>query len=157
MESTREQLDHHRFFKKMPAELLDRLADCAERVSFDEDEEILTEGSPANSFYAVLSGRVSVGLRTPNRGLATIETLHSGDILGWSWLIPPYRWNFDAIALEPVDAIEFHADRLRPFMDSDPQAAHALILGIAAVMEERLQSAGIRLLDLYGGNHDASS
>lgn len=140
----------HRFFQPLEPEMRERLAECAEYVKYDKGARILTEGDPANSFFAIQGGRVAVGVHTPHRGLAIIETLQTGDVLGWSWLLPPYRWNFDAVALAPVRAIEFHAQCIRPYLDENPKAAYALVTGIAGVMEERLQSARMRLIDLYG-------
>jgi len=149
-----DELAEHRFFARLPDELRVRLADCANNVVFDTGRQLLKEGAPADSFFAVRAGRVAVGIRTPNRGLALIETLHTGDILGWSWLFPPYRWHFDAVAIEPVRAIELHAECIRSYLEGRPQAGFDLVLGVAAVMEERLESARLRLLDLYGSGDD---
>lgn len=152
----KQELASHRFFRSLPEELRDRLAGCGEFVSFDKETEILTEGAPANSFFAIRSGRVAIGVHTPNRGLVTIETLHSGDIAGWSWLFPPYRCHLDAVALEPVEAIELHAQCIRSYVDEDPKAGLLLVNAIAAVMEERLESARMRLVDLYGGDDEST-
>lgn len=149
-----DELAAHRFFTALPVELRARLADCANNVVFVAGQQLLREGTPADSFFAIRSGRVAVGMRTPNCGLALIETLHAGDILGWSWLLPPYRWHFDAVAIEPVRAIELHAACIREYLDGRPQAGFDLVRGIAAVMEERLESARMRLLDLYGSGDD---
>jgi CRP/FNR family transcriptional regulator, cyclic AMP receptor protein len=148
------EMHRHRFFSGMSDAMQDRLAGCSEFVSFAAGETILKEGAPANSFYAIRSGRVSVGVRTPNRGLAVIDTLHDGEILGWSWLIKPFRWTYEAVATEPVRAIEFHADCIRPYLDEEPAAGYELVTRIAGVMAERLQSAGLRLIDIYGVHDD---
>ncbi|MEI6621294.1 MAG: cyclic nucleotide-binding domain-containing protein [Actinomycetes bacterium] len=145
-----ETLANHRFFKPLPDELADQFAGCSEFVAFTEGQQLLTEDEPADCFYALRSGRVAVGVHTPNRGFVTIETLHSGDILGWSWLFPPYRWHFDAIALKPVTAIKLHAPCIRTFLDEHPEVGYQLAIGIATVMEDRLESARMRLLNLYG-------
>ena len=145
-----DELAAHRFFARLPDDLRTRLADCANNVAFAAEQRLLSEGAPAGSFFAIRSGRVAVGIRTPNRGLAVIETLHAGDLLGWSWLFPPYRWHFDAVALEPVRAVELHAPCIRSYVEEHPRAGYDLVRGIAEVMEERLESARLRLLDLYG-------
>lgn len=144
------EMSSHRFFADMSEPMRKRLAACSEFVSFGADETILKEDAPANSFWAIRSGRVAVGVRTPNRGLVVINTLHAGEILGWSWLIKPYRWTFEAVTLEPVRAIEIHAECLRPYLDEDPAAGYELVTRIAGVMAERLESAGLRLVDIYG-------
>lgn len=148
--SISEDLEQQRFFRELSLDMRGRLSACAERVKFDKDVPILTEGGPADNFFVILGGRVAVGVHTPERGLAVIETLQAGDVLGWSWLFKPYRWNFDAVTTRPVRAIEFNARCLRPYLDQNPRAAFELVTGIAGVMEDRLQSARMRLIDLYG-------
>jgi CRP/FNR family transcriptional regulator, cyclic AMP receptor protein len=150
-----DELAEHRFFSRLPQDLRERLADCAHNVVFDTGGQVLREGLPADSFFAIRAGRVAVGVRAPNGGLGLIETLHAGDILGWSWLFPPYRWHFDAVAIEPVRAVELHADCIRAYLAEHPQAGYELVRSIAEVMEERLESARMRLLDLYGRGDDA--
>lgn len=143
-----------RFFASFPPTLTLRLAKCAERVSYPAEATILTEGAPADGFWVIESGRVAVGVSTPQRGLAVIETLARGDILGWSWLFPPHRWNFDAVTLEPVSAIQIHASCLREYLEEHPKAAYRLLAGVAGVMAERLESARMRLIDIYGSGDD---
>lgn len=98
------------------------------------------------------AGRVSVGVHVPSKGLVSLETLHRGDIMGWSWVLPPYRWHFDAVALEQVRAIELHADCILPYLEEDPAAGFRVMSSVARIMEERLDSARMRLLDLFGGS-----
>jgi CRP/FNR family cyclic AMP-dependent transcriptional regulator len=148
------ELAEHRFFRGMPAAIVARLADCAERVTVDKGEQMLTEGELADSFYVIQHGRVAVGIHTPNQGLAVIQTVQGGDVLGWSWLFPPHRWRFDAVALRQVQAIKINVQSLRPYLEEHPRAALDLASVVAGVMEDRLQSAGMRLLDLYGKTDD---
>ena len=145
-----EVLAEHRFFQQLPDEIRTRLADCANNVVFGAGETLCTEGTPARSFFAVRAGRVSVGVHVPSKGLVSLETVQSGDILGWSWVLPPYTWHFDAVALEPVRAVELHADCILPYLDENPAAGYRLMRAVALIMEDRLRSARLRLLDLYG-------
>lgn len=154
MRHVADELAGHRFFARLPEDLRTRLADCANNVVFAAEQRLLAEGAPASSFFAIRSGRVAVGIRTPNRGLAVIETLHAGDILGWSWLFAPYRWHFEAVAVEPVRAVELHAECIRRYVEEHPRAGWDLVRGIAEDMEERLESARLRLIDLYGGGDE---
>ncbi|MGV1037205.1 MAG: cyclic nucleotide-binding domain-containing protein [Candidatus Nanopelagicales bacterium] len=151
-----EVLAGHRFFAPLPQEFRGRLAGCSRLIEFEEGEHLVSAGSAANSFFAIRSGRVAIGIQTPNRGLAVIETLHAGDIVGWSWLFPPFRWHFDAVAVRPVRAVELNAQCIRSYLDENPQAGFELVCGLASVMEERLESARMRLIDLYG-DADVSS
>ena len=152
--SIAEEFDRHRFFTRLSPAMRQRLAQCAEHVEFPADHPVLIEGEPANSMYAILKGRVAVGVRSPQRGLQVIDTLQRGDILGWSWLFEPYLWTFDAVTVKPVRAIEIHVDCIRPYLAEDPLAANELLREVAAVMAERLASARLRLIDMFGAGHD---
>ena len=156
MQSIADELAAHRFFAHLPAELREQLAGCANNIAVETGTRLISEGGAADTFYAIRSGRVAVGSRPPNGALALIETLHSGDVLGWSWLLPPHRWRFDAIAVEPVRAIQLHAPCVRAYLDAHPEAGYEVALRVAGIMAERLESARLRLLDLYGrGNAGA--
>ena len=131
---------------------IDRLAQHATEVRFAVGELVLEEGGDATVFYLVTSGRVSLEIHASGRGRLLVETIGPGGIVGWSWLFPPYRWHFDARALEPVTALAFDGAAVRESAGSDPAFGYALLLGFSGVMLDRLQSTRVRLLDLYG--HD---
>ena len=110
----------------------------------------MTENEQANTFFALRHGTVALETYVPQRGAVTIETLHGGDILGWSWLFPPYRTMFDARALGVVRTIAFDAACLRGKCEQDAQLGYTLMQRFAEVMVERLQATRLRLLDVYG-------
>jgi CRP-like cAMP-binding protein len=126
------------------------IAGCAHNVVFEPDHLILHEGDPANTFLVIRRGAVAIETWVPRRGPVMIETLHDGDLLGWSWLTPPYRVMFDARVLETTHAIEFDGACLRGKCDSDPSLGYDVLKLFAAVITERLQATRMRLLDLYG-------
>jgi CRP-like cAMP-binding protein len=126
------------------------VAGCARNVRFDAGEYIFREGDPANLFYAIRHGAVALEIHVPAREAVIIETLHEEDLLGWSWLFPPYRWSFDARATEPVGALAFDGSCLRGKCESDHDLGYELMSRIAQVIIERLQATRLRLLDVYG-------
>jgi CRP-like cAMP-binding protein len=95
-------------------------------------------------------GSVAIELYSPPRGGVTIETLAPGEVLGWSWLLPPYRWHFDARALSQVRVTAFDGACLRRKCEEDPALGYELMQRFAQVMLERLQWTRLRLLDVYG-------
>jgi CRP-like cAMP-binding protein len=101
-------------------------------------------------FYAVRSGAVGLELASPTQSPLVIETLHEGDVLGWSWLFPPYRVRYDARAIGEVHAIAFDGACLRGKCDDDHDLGYELMRRFAQVITERLQATRIRLLDVYG-------
>lgn len=136
------------FFKGLQLAHLQALADCAMQTSFAAGETLFCERDPANRFYVITGGSVALESH-PNRGEPIrILTLGAGDALGWSWLFPPYRWHFDARALEPVNAIFFYATRLSEHCETDPELGYALVMRMAEVMMHRLQATQHLLFEI---------
>jgi CRP-like cAMP-binding protein len=138
------------FFAGLSAEQLDLLAGCASNVHFDEGQVVFREGEPADTFYVVRHGTVALEIFAPGRGGIVVETIESGEVLGWSWLFPPFRWHFDARALTPIRATAFDGACLRGKCADDPALGYDLMTRFAQVLMERLQWTRLRLLDVYG-------
>jgi CRP-like cAMP-binding protein len=111
---------------------------------------ILREGEDANQFYLIRSGKVSIQLMTPNKGPVIIQTLHEGDILGWSWLVPPFTWHFDAKAIELTRMIALDGKCLRAKCEEDHDLGYELLKRFADIMSKRLESTRLQLMDIYG-------
>jgi len=137
-------------FDGLTSEELELVAGCGTNTHFGEGETLFRQGDEANTFYVVRHGSVALELFVPGRGPVMIETIESGDVVGWSWLFPPYRWYFDARALAAVRASVFDGACLRGKCEADPRLGYALMSRFAQVMMERLNSTRIRLLDVYG-------
>ncbi|WP_189133263.1 cyclic nucleotide-binding domain-containing protein [Wenjunlia tyrosinilytica] len=129
---------------------LERLMEFSRQVNFPAGSRLFEEGGRADHFWIIRSGSVDLSLHIPGRAAPRVETLGPGELLGWSWLFPPYRWHFGAQALSPVRALEFDAERVRQLCREDPALGHDLVLACAQVIADRLKSARTRLLDLYG-------
>ena len=108
------------------------------------------EGYPAHRFWLIRQGRVALDFPVPGRGDVVIEHLGPGTVVGWSWLFPPYRWHFGAVAAEQTLAVELDGPGVRRLCDDDPVLGYDLTTRFAAVLVDRLQAARVRLLDLYG-------
>lgn len=137
-------------FRGLEPQELALLAGCASNVQFDVGTALFREGDPADVFYALRHGTVALEMFVPARGAVTIETLEAGEVLGWSWLFPPYRWHFDAKALTAIRATAFDGACLRSKCQEDPELGYDLMLRFAQVLMERLQWTRLRLLDVYG-------
>jgi CRP-like cAMP-binding protein len=129
--------------------LRQQLAEFASETTFPGGERIFVEGGPANRFWLVESGAVGLGLRVPGRGDQIVETVAAGQLLGWSWLQPPYRWRFEAASIAAVAAIEFDAAGVRRRCDDDPRFGYAIMRLFLPVVADRLQASRLRLLDLW--------
>ena len=145
-----EILEQVPFFEGMSEEAITLIAGCGSNVRFEAGETIFRQGDAADTFFVIRHGTVAVGNFVPPRGELVIETLESGDLLGWSWLFPPYRSHFDARALSAVRATQFDGACLRDKCAADPVLGYDLMSRFAQVLIERLQWTRLRLLDVYG-------
>jgi CRP-like cAMP-binding protein len=137
-------------FEGMSDPELELLAGCASNVRFREGELVFREGQPADTFYVVRHGTVALETFVPPLGGVTIQTVEAGEVVGWSWLFPPYRWHLDARALTTVRATAFDAACLRQKCEDDTALGYDLMKRFAQVVIERLQWTRLRLLDVYG-------
>jgi CRP/FNR family cyclic AMP-dependent transcriptional regulator len=142
-------LAEHPFFKGLIKPYLELLAGCASNVRFEAGEYILRQGQEANNFYIIRHGKVALELLSPGRGSITIETIGVGDVLGWSWLFPPYHWRFDARAIELTRAIALDGVCLREKCESDHNLGYELMKRFAEIVTQRLQATRLQLLDVY--------
>ncbi|HEX7536390.1 MAG TPA: cyclic nucleotide-binding domain-containing protein [Dermatophilaceae bacterium] len=150
MRTIEQYLPDHPFFAGLDADALALVAGCATNVTFAPGEFVFREGQPANQFFVVRRGRVALELHGPSSGTMVIDTADAGDVLGWSWLVPPYIWLFDARAVEPTGAVAFDGECLRGKCEEDPRLGYALMKMVTQVMLSRLTAARVRLLNLYG-------
>jgi CRP/FNR family cyclic AMP-dependent transcriptional regulator len=137
-------------FEGLDPEALGLIAGCASNVHFDQGAVLFREGDPADTFFLIRHGTVALEMFVPARGAAVIETIEAGEVVGWSWLFPPYRWHFDARALTQLRATAFDGACLRGKCDEDPALGYELMSRFAQVLIERLQWTRLRLLDVYG-------
>ncbi|TNC24227.1 cyclic nucleotide-binding domain-containing protein [Amycolatopsis alkalitolerans] len=140
------------FARLTPAEQ-EVIAASAHEVRYHTGERMLTAGEPAESCWLIHSGQIALTCAVPGRGDVVIQTLGPGEIVGWSWLVPPYRWHFDATATEDTVATELTAERLRAVAAHDPAFGYSLTRALFELLAHRLQATRARLLDLYDGAH----
>ncbi|MEU9075794.1 cyclic nucleotide-binding domain-containing protein [Kitasatospora sp. NPDC048538] len=134
----------------------DRLLALGRDVAWPDGTRIFEEGGPADRFWLVRSGLVALDVHAPGRGALVVETLGDGELLGWSWMFEPYRWQLGAVARGAVEATEFDARAVREAMDDDPAFGLDLMRLIGAqAIGPRLHAARTRLLDLYTGGPGA--
>jgi CRP-like cAMP-binding protein len=142
----------HPLLAGLPGDAVAEVAGCARNVAYAPGELLLAEGDPADTLFLVRRGRIAIEIHAPGRGPIVIETVGPGAAVGWSWLFPPYRWQFDARAAVAVGVVAVDAACLRAKADADDALGHQLVTRVAAVLLERLQATRIRLLDLYGAD-----
>lgn len=136
-------------FRGLEARVGALLGGCARNVRFRAGEALFHEGAPADEFFLLRRGRVALESLERGRAPAVFLTLAPGEIVGASWLVPPYRWTFDARALEPAIAIGLDVRCLRAKCEADHDLGYELLKRVAAALVRRMHAARLQLLDVY--------
>jgi CRP-like cAMP-binding protein len=140
-----EEVAEHPFLRGLSDAHLRALADCAMRLRFEEGAVIFREGDPANRFYLLIRGKVALETEQSEKRVR-VQTIGGGDVLGWSWLFPPYYTHFDARALEATDAMFFYGTRLREMCEEDHNLGYEMLKRISMVVIDRLLSTERKLI-----------
>ncbi|MFG2961434.1 cyclic nucleotide-binding domain-containing protein [Streptomyces sp. NPDC048291] len=139
----------------LPQAQRERLMELAHEVSFPEDSRIFEAGGTADRFWVIRSGAVNLDQVVTARKRVTVATLGAGDLLGWSWLFPPYTWDFGAVAFSQVRAYEYDASAVLALCVEDPLLGLSLVRTVAEILASRLEVTRGKLLDAYVGRRPA--
>ena len=153
MISIHEHWREHPLFAGLSPSDLEFLSGLATTETFEPRELIFHEGDPADKFYLITEGSVAVEIFARERGPVTIQTVSDGDVLGWSWLVDPYLWLFDAQATMKTETIAFDAAALRARFDEDTELGYRMIKRFFPIVMQRMQATRLQLLDVYHVNH----
>ena len=143
-------LREHRFFAGLDEESCGVVCGCAKNVRFEAGEYLFRAGESADQFYLLRHGRVALEVAAPGRGAVTFQTVGEGEVVGVSWLIPPYRWTYDAKATDLVRAIAMDASCLRRKCEADHDLGYEMMKRFVPVLVDRLQNTRLQILDIYG-------
>ena len=149
-ENLTEILRQHPFLAQLSDKHMEILLGCASNVRFDEGSYLIHEGQLANQFYLIRTGRVALEIDVEPRGTLRIQTVGHGEVLGWSWLISPFRWHFSGVAVADVRALALDGECLRKKCENDHDFGYEMLKRLSQVMERRLEATRLQLVDLYG-------
>lgn len=139
----------HPLFRNMAPEFIETLTGCAKNLRIAADTYLFHEGDEAKHVYLIREGHVAMEVSAPGEGRMVFQTVTTGGVIGLTWLVPPYRWRFDAHAKEDLRVIEFDANCLRTKCDADPALGYAVMKQVMPIIVERLHDTRLQLLDLY--------
>ena len=139
----------HPFLEGLAEEYIALLAGCARNARFDAGTPIVRLGAEASEFILIRHGSVAIETPLKQGGSVVIQNLSEGDVLGWSWLFPPYQWRFDAHATSVTRTLALDATCLRRKCESDARFGYDLLKRFAAVMTQRLEAARRQLIELH--------
>ena len=142
-------LKNHSFLEDLKPEYIDLILSCASNVYFKDGTKIFSEGEEAKKFYLVRTGKVAVEINGREKGSIRILTLGPGQVLGWSWLVPPYLWPFDAYAIDDVRAVALDGECLRNKCEQNHDLGYELLKRFSELLEARLKATRMQLIDVY--------
>jgi len=148
METLERVIAEHPFFAGLESYYLGLLVGCASNVRFAAGTYIFREGGEANAFYLIRAGKVALEVFAPQRKPIIVSTMGEGEILGWSWLLPPYHWRFHARVVEGTRAFALDGKCLRQKCDQNHDLGYELLKRFAQVIERQLVAAHYQLVDL---------
>ena len=143
------RIREHPFLRGLTHDQLALLTDCALPAQFKAGQIIFREGEKAKLFYLIEKGKVVLESKAEFGKPVVIDTIGAGDLLGWSWMMPPYKWRFTARAVEPTEAIYFAGTILRDYCERDHSLGFELHKRLSAVMMKRLQAARRKMLEMH--------
>ena len=146
-EEIKDALSSHDFLQGISEPHLAQLAECAQRIIVPAGDFLGKEREVANACYLIESGRVAIEVPSLRHKSLSLQTLGPGDIVGWSWIVPPYFWQFDARAVEPVQALEIDARKLIRKCEGDSEFGYAILKWLVKVVAERLSVTRRQLLE----------
>jgi CRP-like cAMP-binding protein len=149
MQSKDDYLSTHEFFAGLNEDFMQFLSACATEKKFSKGEVLFQQGKKANTFYLVRKGLVSVQVPALVGPVLELQILGENQLLGWSWLIPPYRWNFLARAVEDTVVLEFDGSAILAQCEKDPKFGYELFKRFTALMSERLDAARQKMMDQW--------
>lgn len=150
IKSINDLLKEHPFFSGLNEAYIELISGCGRNRVYETGSYIARENEPADYFYLIRTGKVMIETFVPQRGMLKLQTLQGGDIVGWSWMFPPYRWEFDIRVRDTVHAVELDGRCLRGKCETDTRLGYELLQRFAHVMTTRLKHTRIQLLDVYG-------
>lgn len=145
-------LAEHPFLIGFEPTLVRVIAGCAKNCRFKAEEYLCREGDAADTFYLIRHGMVSLEVAVPGRTPVIIETLGEGEIVGSSWFVPPYRWQFDARAMDYTRAISVNAKCLRDKCEADHHLGYEMTKRFLPTLAKRLHATRLQILDVYGNS-----
>lgn len=149
METLKSVLQDHLFVRGLDERYVQLMEGCASNAVFKAGEFVFREGGAADQFYLIRHGNVALEIFAAERGSITVMTVGEGEVLGWSWLFPPYQWRFDARATELTRAIALDGKCLRQKCEQDHELGYELMKRVVQVVEQRLQATRLQLLNVY--------
>jgi len=146
-QSITEYLSNHVFFFELNEAYVALICDHVKTVEIKKGQFVFRQGERADKFYIIQQGQISVQIPALIGPVLEIHALGMDQVLGWSWLIPPYQWNFQAVAIEDTQLLAFDGASILARCEQDPKFGYQLLKRFTSLMSERLDASRQRMMD----------
>lgn len=143
------ELATHPFLRGIPVGRIAALARACAPVTVPKGHRFFDEGDDARRFWLIRNGEVALDIHRPGHERLIVETLGQGELLGLSWLAPPFQWQFGALVVMQTTAYELDGGAVLAACELDPGLGYQLLRRAIAAASRRLQATRVRMLDLY--------
>lgn len=124
-----------------PAEAESVLA-VGKRMVLTAGAELFHLGDTAECIYVVVRGRLRLTLPMQVRGKeedVLVEERSGGQTVGWSALIPPYRFTLTAAAELETELVALPREALNAYFGGHPETGYTVSCNLSSVVGQRLQ------------------
>jgi CRP/FNR family transcriptional regulator, cyclic AMP receptor protein len=140
----------HPFFHGLAPGIIELADRHAHELHFAPGEFLIREGDAAHELFLIFRGKVALEIATPDRPRLTIQTIGPREVLGWSWLVAPFHWRFDARAVKETVVLRVDGPPLVRAFEARPEDGYRFLQRLLPVIGERLEMARIQILDIHG-------
>ena len=146
-QSITEYLSAHEFFSQFRDDDLKFLCECSSTREIKKGQILFRQGEHADKFYVVRSGRISIQMPAIMGPTLEIQAVDEDQVLGWSWLISPYQWNFQTKAEEDSELLQFDGVAILARCEQEPKFGYELLKKFAGLMSVRLNAARQKMMN----------
>jgi len=136
-------------FQGMSTEYVERLAGHAAERKVENGTCLFRSGDPAKHFYLLVEGEISIEIPALSGPTLQVQRLKPVRVLGWSWLLPPFKWSFNARAETDARVLEFDGESVLNECESDPTFGFEVIKRFSGLMAERLDAAHRKMMEQW--------
>lgn len=141
LKKTTHLLREHPFLRDLNPLYLDSISDCATPLTLSAGSFVFHKGEVVESCYLIRQGRINLQLRRDDGSAMVVETLGYGDVLGWSWLEPPYRATLDARVILNTTVIRLDGACLRRCIEADDRLGFILYKRFKPIMARHMAAS----------------
>lgn len=154
-----ELLKWYPLFAELSPYLVNEISLLSNEIEIAKGEWLFYEEAPADKFYIVIEGSISlttnIFLNGRAQNIQAVGPIGPRELLGWSALIKPYHYTLGARAREKSRLIEIEVSSFHDLLEDNLEFGFSFINSIAELIRERMNGIYIQLLSLVLDSENA--